>query len=104
MNGDANDRSLPLPAHRDIYYGGAWHAPMSGDYAETISPGTGGSLGRVANGSAADVDAAVAAAARAFADWRDVAPLERARTAPGAESCAATPRARADRRRRLRIR
>jgi betaine-aldehyde dehydrogenase len=74
-----HDRAIPLPSHRDIYYGGAWHTPSAGHYADTISPGDGTSLGRVAIGSAADVDAAVAAAARAFADWRDVAPLDRAR-------------------------
>ena len=79
MSARGNDRAIPLPAHRDIYYGGAWHTPSAGHYADTISPGNGASLGRVAIGSAADVDAAVAAAARAFADWRDVAPLERAR-------------------------
>ena len=79
MSARGHDRAIPLPSHRDIYYGGAWHTPSAGHYADTISPGDGTSLGRVAIGSAADVDAAVAAAARAFADWRDVAPLDRAR-------------------------
>ena len=40
---------LTLPEHRDVYYGGAWHAPKSGRDADTINPGTGESLGRVAD-------------------------------------------------------
>jgi len=70
---------LPLPAARDVYYGGAWHVPRSERYAETANPGTGETLGRVALGGSADVAAAVAAARQGFAQWRDVAPLERAR-------------------------
>jgi len=72
-------RAFDLPAHRDLYFGGAWHAPRSGRRDETMNPGTGESLGAVAVGDAADVDAAVAAARRGFEAWRDVAPLERAR-------------------------
>jgi len=49
-----------LPAHRDLYYGGAWHGPSSGAYFEVTSPGSGESLGQVADASAADVDGAVA--------------------------------------------
>src|SRR5438067_4911005 len=71
--------SLKLPEHRSCYYGGAWHAPKSGREADTINPGTGESLGKVANAGAADVDAAVAAAKAAFKDWRNVLPLERAK-------------------------
>ena len=29
-----------LPAHRDLYYGGAWHEPHGG-YLETFNPATG---------------------------------------------------------------
>jgi betaine-aldehyde dehydrogenase len=70
---------LVLPEHRDVYYGGKWHKPKSGRHADTINPGTGESLGPVADSSAADIDAAVAAAKTAFAEWRNVPPLERAR-------------------------
>ena len=38
-----------LPAHLDLFYGGAWHAPKSDRYVDTISPGTGESLGKVAD-------------------------------------------------------
>src|SRR5262245_20890782 len=70
---------LILPEHRGAYYGGAWHEPKSGRQVETINPGTGESLGPVADCGADDVDAAVAAAGKAFAEWRNVPPLERAR-------------------------
>jgi betaine-aldehyde dehydrogenase len=70
---------LGLPEHRGAYYGGAWHASRSGREVDVINPGTGDSLGPVADCSADDVNAAVAAARRAFAEWRDVLPLERAR-------------------------
>jgi betaine-aldehyde dehydrogenase len=70
---------LNLPEHRDVFYGGEWHKPKSGQYADSINPGTGESLGRFADGGAADVDAAVAAAKQAFDGWRNTPPLERAR-------------------------
>ena len=73
------DLALRLPAHRSAYYGGAWHDPVSGAFAETLNPSSGESIGRVAVGGAADVDAAVAAAKRGFIQWRAVAPFERAK-------------------------
>lgn len=68
-----------LPDHTDLYLGGGWRAPVSGRYAETFNPGTGAVLASVADAGADDVDAAVAAARAGFLEWRDVAPLERAR-------------------------
>ncbi|TMH18566.1 MAG: aldehyde dehydrogenase family protein, partial [Betaproteobacteria bacterium] len=73
------DLALRLPVHRGAYYGGAWHDPASGAFAETLNPSSGKSIGRVAVSGAADVDAAVAAAKRGFVEWRAVAPLERAK-------------------------
>jgi betaine-aldehyde dehydrogenase len=72
-------QALVLPSHRDCYYGGRWHQPKSGRQADSINPGTGESLGPVADASAADVDAAVAAAKTAFDTWKNVLPLERAK-------------------------
>ena len=69
----------PVSSRREIYYGGGWHPPASGSFADTFNPSTGEVLGRVAVGSSADVDAAVAAARLGFAEWQAVAPLERAR-------------------------
>jgi betaine-aldehyde dehydrogenase len=71
--------AVALPKNRGAYYGGAWHEPKSGQYVDTISPGTGLSLGKVAESGAADIDAAVAAAKAAFKEWRRVLPLERAK-------------------------
>jgi len=74
------ESALPQPDHRGAYYGGAWHESATGRFAETLNPSTGETLARVAIGSASDVDAAVATARHGFAEWRAVAPLERART------------------------
>jgi betaine-aldehyde dehydrogenase len=73
----AAERYGVLPARRDLYYGGVWHAPQGG-YQSTLNPANQDDLGAVANANAADVDAAVQAARRAFLDWRDVKPIERA--------------------------
>ena len=66
-------------ASRQLYFGSGWQAPASGTYSEVRNPGTGELLGRVAEGSAADVDAAVAAAREGYAQWRAMPPLERAK-------------------------
>ena len=72
-------QAVVLPSNRGAYYGGAWHEPKSGRFIDTINPGTGVSLGKVADSGAEDVDAAVAAAKTAFKEWRRVLPLERAK-------------------------
>ncbi|WP_246726586.1 aldehyde dehydrogenase family protein [Antarcticirhabdus aurantiaca] len=68
-----------LPEQRGLYYGGRWHEPAAGGFSDMVDPGRGVSLGTVANADAGDVDRAVEAARRGFLEWRDVAPLERAR-------------------------
>lgn len=68
-----------LPTNNDLYYGGTWHKPCGGNYAETHNPGTGEVLAAVAEADASDADLAVNAARRGFSEWRDVRPLERAR-------------------------
>jgi len=68
-----------LPSHRDPYYAGKWQKPKAGRYVDAVSPGTGESLGKVVDGSAADAEAAIAAAKAAFREWRRVLPLERAK-------------------------
>src|SRR5438552_12555035 len=77
----ARPQPLPpnLPSHRDPYYAGQWQKTKSPRYVQTISPGTGEPLGKVIHGSAADAEAAIAAAKTAFRDWRRVPPLERAK-------------------------
>ena len=78
-NNPTGDLAAILSAKRGLYYGGAWHPPKSGGYVETFSPSTGESLGKVADGRAEDVDAAVTAADRAFREWQAIAPFDRAR-------------------------
>jgi betaine-aldehyde dehydrogenase len=74
-----SSQPLVLPEHRGIYYGGAWQEPKSGRYADTLNPANGQSLGKVADASAEDIDAAVAAAKQAFREWKRVLPFERAK-------------------------
>ncbi len=68
-----------LPSHRGLYYGGAWHDSATGVRDTILNPATGETLAEVATAGRADVDAAVAVARRGYLEWRDVAPLERAR-------------------------
>ncbi|MFL6436400.1 MAG: aldehyde dehydrogenase family protein [Terriglobales bacterium] len=58
---------------------GAWQQPLDGEYFDTSDPSTGEKLASVAQGSAADVDAAVRAARAAFPSWNALAPHSRAR-------------------------
>ena len=71
-------KDLVLPDHRDLYYGGRWHKAKAGQTVEITSPGTGESLGNVAQADEADVDAAVVAAQAGFKEWKNIKPLERA--------------------------
>jgi aldehyde dehydrogenase (NAD+) len=59
--------------------GGRWVAPSEGQYFETINPATKAVLARVAQGSKADVDAAVTAASAAGPGWAALPPHGRAR-------------------------
>src|SRR3989440_1940854 len=61
------------------FIGGAWVAPAEGQYFETINPATKSVLAHVAQGSKADVDAAIAAAQNAAPGWAALAPHARAR-------------------------
>src|SRR5258708_22805225 len=72
-----------MPIQRGTHYGGSWEEPKHGGYAEQMNAGTGDSLGRIADGSAAVTGAAVSRAKTAFAEWRRGPPLERARMLKG---------------------
>src|SRR6202158_5880691 len=61
------------------FIGGAWQQPAAGTYFETTDPSTGEKLADVAQGSAADVDAAVRAAGAALPKWQALTPHARAR-------------------------
>src|SRR5258708_20988719 len=55
--------------HLGMFIGGEWHAPSEGEYFPSVNPATAKPLIEVAQGSAADVDAAVRAAREAFPAW-----------------------------------
>jgi betaine-aldehyde dehydrogenase len=61
------------------FYGGRRQTPISNKFVSTFDPGCGAEISRVAECDADDVDAAVRSAKTAFAEWRRVPPLERAR-------------------------
>jgi aldehyde dehydrogenase (NAD+) len=61
------------------FINGAWQQPLTGEYFDTSDPATGDKLASIAQGSAADVDAAVKAARAAFAMWNALTPHKRAR-------------------------
>lgn len=61
------------------FIGGAWVKPTSGEYQTTSDPSTGDTLAEVAKGNTDDVDAAVAAARKAFPGWQALSGHERAR-------------------------
>lgn len=70
------DRSGRRLAH---FIDGEWSAPVAGQYFDTVDPSNGEKLASVAQGSAADVDAAVKAARAAFPGWQALTPHVRAR-------------------------
>ncbi|MEU1299583.1 aldehyde dehydrogenase [Streptomyces shenzhenensis] len=69
-----------LPHHQH-YIAGEWVAPASGAYFESVNPTTGLAWYKAADGTAADVERAVAAARTAFEDarWRDLSQTRRGR-------------------------
>jgi aldehyde dehydrogenase (NAD+) len=58
---------------------GGWLAPAAGAYFDTLDPSNGEKLASIAQGSSADVDAAVRAARAASPKWRALTPHLRAR-------------------------
>jgi betaine-aldehyde dehydrogenase len=68
-----------LPVQRGLYYGGGWHEPVGGIYAETINPAYNEPITTAPVASAIDVDAAVRAAHTAFPAWASTPPVERGR-------------------------
>ena len=61
------------------FINGRWTAPVEGQYFETINPATTAVLARVAQGSKADIDAAVAGATAAAPGWAALPAHARAR-------------------------
>jgi aldehyde dehydrogenase (NAD+) len=61
------------------FIGGTWKAPADGKYFETSDPSTGEKIAEIAQGSSADVDAAVKAARAALKGWQALSGHERAK-------------------------
>ena len=70
-----------IKAHQPfgLFINNRWKKPASGQYMESVNPGSGKTLARVAAANGADVDAAVAAARKAFAGWGKMSGHTRAR-------------------------
>lgn len=78
---DAKESRLWLEQHGrrfGHFIGGAWHPPIAGECFDTADPSTGEILATVAQGGAADIDAAVQAARAALAPWQSLTPHMRA--------------------------
>src|SRR5207253_172327 len=56
-----------------------WQPPAEGVFFDTTDPATGERIGRVSQGSSADIDAAVQAARKALPRWQSMKPHERAK-------------------------
>jgi len=65
--------------HFGLFIDGGWREPAAGEYFDTFDPSNGEKLASVAQGSTADIDAAVKAARAASPKWRALAPHARAR-------------------------
>jgi acyl-CoA reductase-like NAD-dependent aldehyde dehydrogenase len=65
---------------RRMLIGAEWREALSGEWIETPDPATGKTIGKFPAGGAADVDAAVGAARKAFrGSWKKLTPYERGR-------------------------
>jgi succinate-semialdehyde dehydrogenase/glutarate-semialdehyde dehydrogenase len=63
-----------------LFIDGAWRPAASGKTLSVLNPATGEQIGTVAHAEKADLDAALAAAAKGFAVWRKVSAHDRYRT------------------------
>jgi aldehyde dehydrogenase (NAD+) len=79
---DAKDALLWLDGHHrrfGHFIDGDWCQPLEGAFFDSINPATGEKIATVAQGSAADIDAAVHAARNALPKWQSLTPHARAR-------------------------
>jgi aldehyde dehydrogenase (NAD+) len=78
---DAKDALLWLDGHHrrfGHFIDGEWRQPVEGAFFDSIDPSTGEKIAIVAQGSAADVDAAVQAARKALPKWQSLTSHARA--------------------------
>jgi aminomuconate-semialdehyde/2-hydroxymuconate-6-semialdehyde dehydrogenase len=61
--------NLEIPYHLENYIGGNLIGPLSGNFIDNINPATGETSGQIPDSNEKDVNAAVAAAEKAFSSW-----------------------------------
>ena len=66
-----------LPKQKDLFYGGEWHKPKSGEYRDTFNPGNGEVIDKISHAGAEDTEAAIEAANKAFGSWKTTPPQQR---------------------------
>jgi aldehyde dehydrogenase (NAD+) len=79
---DPKEAQLWLDRHGhkfNHFIAGEWRTPAAGEYFDTVDPSNGDKLASVAQGSSADIDAAVRAARAASPNWHALKPHLRAR-------------------------
>ena len=79
---DPKDALLWLDGHKrrfGHFINGEWQDPAEGGYFDSTDPATGEKIASVAQGSAADIAAAVQAARKALSGWQALTPHARAR-------------------------
>jgi aldehyde dehydrogenase (NAD+) len=79
---DPKEALLWLDAHHrrfSHFINGQWHPPAENQFFDTADPSTTEKIADIAQGSAADVDAAVRAARNALYPWQSLTPHARAR-------------------------
>ena len=78
---DATEATLWLEQHGrrfGHFIGGKWQPPLADEYFQTTDPFTEDVLATIAQGDAADIDAAVGAARAALGPWQSLTPHRRA--------------------------
>ena len=71
---------VTLADRYDLWIGGEWRPPSEGRWFPTVNPASGEPIAEIAEGSAPDIDAAVAAARAAFdGPWAATSPSQRSR-------------------------
>jgi len=70
---------VALQQRYDNFIGGAWIAPVEGDYAENVTPATGRPFTEVPRSTAADIELALDAAHAAKGAWSETSTTERSR-------------------------
>ena len=69
-----------VPKQKDLFYGGEWHKPKSGEYRDTFNPGNGQVIDQISHAGAEDTGAAIEAAHAAFPAWRAIPMMQRINT------------------------